>query len=113
MSKTRFFFIFTILLVDNETVSSDEEEEEEEEGDDEMTSCTLDGMGYMATPVNERKYNLVACKKLVGIFVSVWARKELVQHIGHLRLSCVSRGLMGYLGNKVCVVISQLCWYNG
>jgi hypothetical protein len=66
-----------------------------------MTNCTLDGMGYMATPVHQRKYNLVACKKLVGIFVSVWARKDLVQHIGHLRLSCVSRGLMGCLGNKV------------
>lgn len=88
-------------------MSSDEEEEDEEEGDDEMASCTVDGMGYMATPVNQRKYDLVACKKLVGIFVSVWARKELVQHIGHLRVSCVSRGLMGYLGNKVCAVISQ------
>ncbi|KAF3330646.1 type I inositol 1,4,5-trisphosphate 5-phosphatase CVP2 [Carex littledalei] len=90
-----------------ETVSSDEEEEEEEEGDDEMASCTVDGMGYMATPVNQRKYDLVACKKLVGIFVSVWARKELVQHIGHLRVSCVSRGLMGYLGNKGCISVSM------
>ncbi|KAJ1686709.1 hypothetical protein LUZ63_018099 [Rhynchospora breviuscula] len=94
----------------HETGSSDEGEEgeeEEEDGDDEMTSCTLDGMAFMATPVNQRKYNLVACKKLVGIFVSVWARKELVEHIGHLRVSCVSRGLMGYLGNKGCISVSM------
>jgi hypothetical protein len=38
---------------------------------------------------------------MVGIFVMVWAKKELVQHIGHLRTSCIGRGIMGYLGNKV------------
>lgn len=73
-----------------------------------MTSFTIGGVGYMATPANDRRYILIACKKLVGIFVSVWVRKDLVQHIGHLRLSCVSRGLMGYLGNKVFFAISHL-----
>ncbi|KAJ4730881.1 Type I inositol polyphosphate 5-phosphatase 5 [Rhynchospora pubera] len=64
----------------HETGSSDEGEEgeeEEEDGDDEMTSCTLDGVAFMATPVNQRKYNLVA------------------------------RGLMGYLGNKGCISVSM------
>ncbi|XP_027077651.1 type I inositol polyphosphate 5-phosphatase 5-like [Coffea arabica] len=51
-------------------------------------------------------YRLVASKQMVGIFLSVWARKELVQHIGHLRISCIGRGIMGYLGNKGCISVS-------
>jgi hypothetical protein len=38
---------------------------------------------------------------MVGIFLSVWVRKELVPHIGHLRVDSVGRGIMGLLGNKV------------
>ncbi|KAJ3669011.1 hypothetical protein LUZ60_010961 [Juncus effusus] len=87
-----------------ETGSSDEEDEGEE---DEMYSFTLSSMGCNTTPKNQRKYNLITCKKLVGIFVSIWVRKELVPHIGHLRISCVSRGLMGYLGNKGCISVSM------
>ncbi|XP_043697665.1 type I inositol polyphosphate 5-phosphatase 5-like [Telopea speciosissima] len=52
-------------------------------------------------------YRLIASKQMVGLFLSVWARKELVQHIGHLRLTCVGRGIMGYLGNKGCIAISM------
>lgn len=47
------------------------------------------------------KYSLVASKQMVGIFVCVWMKKELVQHVGHLRVCCISRGIMGCLGNKV------------
>ncbi|CAI9109390.1 OLC1v1009204C1 [Oldenlandia corymbosa var. corymbosa] len=52
-------------------------------------------------------YRLVAKKQMVGIFLSIWARKELVQHIGHLRITCVGRGIMGCLGNKGCISISM------
>ncbi|KAK3011243.1 hypothetical protein RJ639_010698 [Escallonia herrerae] len=51
-------------------------------------------------------YRLIASKQMVGIFLSIWARKELVQHIGHVRFSCVGRGLMNCLGNKGCISIS-------
>lgn len=47
-------------------------------------------------------YHLISSKQMVGIFLSVWARKELAQHIGHLRISSLGRGIMGCLGNKVC-----------
>lgn len=46
-------------------------------------------------------YSLIASKQMVGLFLSVWARDGLVQHIGHLRVSCIGRGIMGCLGNKV------------
>lgn len=47
-------------------------------------------------------YHLISSKQMVGIFLSVWARKELAQHIGHLRISSLGRGIMGCFGNKVC-----------
>lgn len=50
---------------------------------------------------SQMKYSLVTCKQMVGIFVSVWMKRELVQYVGHLRICCTSRGIMGCLGNKV------------
>ncbi|EPS65516.1 hypothetical protein M569_09261, partial [Genlisea aurea] len=52
-------------------------------------------------------YQLVASKQMVGIFLSIWARRELVKDIGHLRISCMGRGIMGYLGNKGCISVSM------
>ncbi|XP_021630201.1 type I inositol polyphosphate 5-phosphatase 5 [Manihot esculenta] len=52
-------------------------------------------------------YSLIASKQMVGIFLSVWAKKELVPHIGHLRVSSVGRGIMGRLGNKGCISVSM------
>jgi hypothetical protein len=47
------------------------------------------------------KYSLVASKQMVGIFLTVWVRGELKDHVKNMKVSCVGRGLMGYLGNKV------------
>ncbi|KAF8779836.1 hypothetical protein HU200_002101 [Digitaria exilis] len=52
-------------------------------------------------------YCLVARKQMVGIFLSVWVRRELVQFVGHLRVDCVGRGIMGRLGNKGCIAMSM------
>ncbi|XVE86749.1 hypothetical protein DITRI_Ditri18aG0058600 [Diplodiscus trichospermus] len=52
-------------------------------------------------------YRLIASKQMVGIFLSVWARKELVPYIAHLRISSVGRGIMGCLGNKGCIAVSM------
>ena len=49
----------------------------------------------------QMSYRLIASKQMVGLFLSVWARKELIPHISHLRLDSVGRGIMGRLGNKV------------
>uniref|UniRef100_A0ACD5W762 Uncharacterized protein n=3 Tax=Avena sativa TaxID=4498 RepID=A0ACD5W762_AVESA len=53
------------------------------------------------------RYCLVACKQMVGLFTTVWARRELVAHISHVRLSCVGCGIMGRLGNKGCISVSM------
>ncbi|KAL7104416.1 hypothetical protein ACP275_08G243200 [Erythranthe tilingii] len=52
-------------------------------------------------------YQLVASKQMVGIFLSIWARRDVVKDIGHLRISCMGRGIMGCLGNKGCISISM------
>jgi hypothetical protein len=31
----------------------------------------------------------------------VWVRSDIREHVKNLKVSCVGRGLMGYLGNKV------------
>ncbi|KAJ7945382.1 type I inositol polyphosphate 5-phosphatase 5 [Quillaja saponaria] len=56
---------------------------------------------------SQMSYRLIASKQMVGIFLSIWTRKELVSHIGHLRVSSVGRGIMRCLGNKGCISISM------
>ncbi|XP_057868576.2 type IV inositol polyphosphate 5-phosphatase 6-like [Cryptomeria japonica] len=53
-------------------------------------------------------YCLVASKQMVGIFLCVWVKSDLRQHVRDIRVSCVGCGLMGYLGNKGSVSISML-----
>lgn len=48
------------------------------------------------------RYCLAACKQMVGLFLCVWVREGLQRHISNLKVSCVGRGIMRYLGNKVC-----------
>lgn len=51
------------------------------------------------------RYCLVASKQMVGIFLTVWVRSEIRGDVKNLKVSCVGRGLMGYLGNKVIQVM--------
>lgn len=48
-----------------------------------------------------RHYCLATSKQMVGIFLCVWIRSDLFTHLSNLKVSCVGRGIMGYLGNKV------------
>lgn len=75
--------------------SSIRDNESSSEEDDEPNSFST------ASSTKHMKYSLIACKQMVGIFVTIWMKKELVQHVSHLRISCISRGIMGCLGNKV------------
>ncbi|CAM0944130.1 unnamed protein product [Alopecurus aequalis] len=64
----------------------------------------FDAIGGAGAGMN---YCLIASKQMVGIFLSVWVRRELVQNIGHLRVDSVGRGIMGRLGNKGCIAMSM------
>ncbi|KAI9085854.1 hypothetical protein K1719_032268 [Acacia pycnantha] len=54
-----------------------------------------------------RRYCLAASKQMVGIFLCVWVRSDLFSHLSNLKVSCVGRGIMGYLGNKGSISISM------
>ncbi|XP_052172591.1 type I inositol polyphosphate 5-phosphatase 8 isoform X2 [Diospyros lotus] len=59
------------------------------------------------TSSRRHQYCLAASKQMVGIFLCVWVRSDLYRHINSLKVSCVGRGIMGYLGNKGSVSISM------
>ncbi|KAL8092670.1 hypothetical protein AgCh_034789 [Apium graveolens] len=52
-------------------------------------------------------YCLVASKQMVGIFLTVWVKSDLRDNVRNMKVSCVGRGLMGYLGNKGSISISM------
>eukprot|EP01018_Ginkgo_biloba_P038611 Gb_30238 [translate_table: standard] len=56
---------------------------------------------------HQSKYYLAASKQMVGIFLTVWVRSDLRYHVHNLKVSCIGRGLMGYLGNKGCISVSM------
>ncbi|KAJ4822195.1 hypothetical protein Tsubulata_030311 [Turnera subulata] len=55
----------------------------------------------------QHHYCLAASKQMVGIFLCVWVRTDLYKHISNLKVSCVGRGIMGYLGNKGSISVSM------
>ncbi|EYU31031.1 hypothetical protein MIMGU_mgv1a0039881mg, partial [Erythranthe guttata] len=66
-----------------------------------MDNDSFVSMAEISLPATRSmNYQLVASKQMVGIFLSVWARRDVVKDIGHLRISCMGRGIMGCLGNK-------------
>ncbi|KAJ6800670.1 type IV inositol polyphosphate 5-phosphatase 7-like [Iris pallida] len=58
-------------------------------------------------PAGNSRYCLVASKQMVGIFLTVWVRSDMREDVKNMKVSCVGRGLMGYLGNKGSISISM------
>lgn len=58
---------------------------------------------------SKNKYTLVASKKMVGVFISVWLRQEVVRKycVSNVRVCSVACGVMGCLGNKGSVAVSM------
>ncbi|KAL4376131.1 hypothetical protein GQ457_02G011400 [Hibiscus cannabinus] len=59
--------------------------------------------------LGDSKYKLMASKKMVGVFISVWMKKELLNKylVSNVKVSSVACGIMGYLGNKASVSVSM------
>uniref|UniRef100_A0A2N9EKR2 Inositol polyphosphate-related phosphatase domain-containing protein n=1 Tax=Fagus sylvatica TaxID=28930 RepID=A0A2N9EKR2_FAGSY len=55
------------------------------------------------------KYKLMASKKMVGVFISVWMKRELLRKfcVSNVKVCSVACGIMGYLGNKGAVSVSM------
>ncbi|KAI8561283.1 hypothetical protein RHMOL_Rhmol04G0326700 [Rhododendron molle] len=63
--------------------------------------------GGYSVPGHSR-YCLVASKQMVGVFLTIWVKSDLREHVRNMKVSCVGRGLMGYLGNKGSISVSML-----
>ncbi|KAL4284858.1 hypothetical protein GQ457_16G022950 [Hibiscus cannabinus] len=61
----------------------------------------------MSGSPTRQRFCLAASKQMVGLFLCVWVRTDLFKHISNLKVSCVGRGIMGYLGNKGSISISM------
>ena len=81
-------------------------------------SSSCDNYHYVENPINSEedcsstsgnKYMLVASKKMVGVFISVWLKQEVVRKwcVSNVRVCSVACGVMGYLGNKGSVAVSM------
>ncbi|KAK9740798.1 hypothetical protein RND81_03G061100 [Saponaria officinalis] len=53
------------------------------------------------------EYVRIVSKQMIGIFLTVWVRKNLRKHIQNLKVSTVGVGVMGYIGNKGSVSVSM------
>ncbi|XP_020521443.1 type I inositol polyphosphate 5-phosphatase 1 isoform X2 [Amborella trichopoda] len=49
----------------------------------------------------------IVSKQMVGIFLTIWVRRNLRRHIHNLKVSTVGVGVMGYMGNKGSVAVSM------
>ncbi|GFQ00935.1 type i inositol 1 4 5-trisphosphate 5-phosphatase cvp2 [Phtheirospermum japonicum] len=70
-------------------------------------SCSSVEGSPSPSPQRHNKYCLAVSKQMVGVFLSVWVREDLKQHISSLKVSCVGTGIMGCLGNKGSISISM------
>ncbi|KAK4342933.1 hypothetical protein RND71_038749 [Anisodus tanguticus] len=62
---------------------------------------------YNSSSPGQNRYCLAASKQMVGLFLCIWTRTDLYRHISNLKVSCVGRGIMGYLGNKGSISVSM------
>ncbi|KAK9741977.1 hypothetical protein RND81_03G140800 [Saponaria officinalis] len=58
---------------------------------------------------SDSAYKLMASKKMVGIFITVWMKRDLLRkyRISNVKANPVACGLMRYLGNKGAVSVSM------
>ncbi|KAI7730850.1 hypothetical protein M8C21_002071 [Ambrosia artemisiifolia] len=52
-------------------------------------------------------YVRIVSKQMVGVFITIWVRRELRKHIQNVHVSAVGVGVMGYIGNKGSISVSM------
>ncbi|XP_024531355.1 type I inositol polyphosphate 5-phosphatase 4 [Selaginella moellendorffii] len=52
------------------------------------------------------QYVRIASKQMVGLFISVWIRREIRHVVSNVKVSSVGCGIFGYLGNKGSISVS-------
>lgn len=65
-----------------------------------MCAFTNPDATLAGTPHVPPAFKQVACKQLVGTYISVWVRTTLLPHVRGVQATHVATGFGGYLGNK-------------
>ncbi|GJN36290.1 hypothetical protein PR202_gb25137 [Eleusine coracana subsp. coracana] len=105
---------FSELLAAEDTVS---EPDDDDDSDDELSttsnpesSSEEDARSDFSAAAHGHGgghyYRLAASKQMVGIFLCVWVRADLMPFVTSLKVACVGRGIMGYMGNKGSISVS-------
>ncbi|MCL7040976.1 hypothetical protein MKW94_003267 [Papaver nudicaule] len=90
--------------------SSDEENVPEDSPSTVYSPMSFGGsnsMEHREKSSGNSRYCLISSKQMVGIFLTVWVRSDLTDVVRNIKVSCVGRGLMGYLGNKGSISVSM------
>ncbi|KAK3140914.1 hypothetical protein QOZ80_5AG0407710 [Eleusine coracana subsp. coracana] len=96
---------FSDLLAAEDTVS--EPDDDDDDDSDEESSSEEDARSdFSAAAHDGYYYRLAASKQMVGIFLCVWVRADLMPFVTSLKVACVGRGIMGYMGNKGSISVS-------
>ncbi|KAF0924091.1 hypothetical protein E2562_008416 [Oryza meyeriana var. granulata] len=106
--KDRVSFSELLAMEDRLSMASELDDDSEPSTSNPESSSSEEEMGDVATHPRSagHGYRLAASKQMVGIFLCVWVRADLMPCITSLRVSCVGRGIMGYMGNKGSISIS-------
>lgn len=67
---------------------------------------------HNSTNSSASDFQCIISKQLVGIYITIWVRAELHEHISYPSVSRVGCGLLGRLGNKVTQVVLVLVRKN-
>ncbi|TKY69058.1 Type IV inositol polyphosphate 5-phosphatase 9 [Spatholobus suberectus] len=81
--------------------------------------CNKEGNSPGQQSEAPQDFQCIISKQMVGILISVWAKRDLRPFIRHPSVSCVGCGIMGCLGNKGSVSVrfvlheTSLCFVCG
>ncbi|XP_074333819.1 type IV inositol polyphosphate 5-phosphatase 3 isoform X3 [Apium graveolens] len=70
------------------------------------------GLKLLVNQKRRSRYVRLLSKQMVGLFITVWARRSLRRGIQNVNVSTVGVGAMGYIGNKGSISVSMTIYQN-
>ncbi|KAL6865455.1 hypothetical protein ACP4OV_016606 [Aristida adscensionis] len=106
LQKGRMSFSDLLATEDRLSMVSEPDDESELSTSNPESSSEEDASDFGVHGRGRHGYRLAASKQMVGIFLCVWVRADLMPRVTSLKVSCVGRGIMGYMGNKGSISVS-------
>ncbi|XP_062180848.1 type I inositol polyphosphate 5-phosphatase 8-like [Phragmites australis] len=106
LHKARVSFSDLLAVEDRLSTVSEPDDDSEPSTSTPESSSEEEASDFAAHGRAGHGYRLAASKQMVGIFLCVWVRSDLMPFVTSLKVSCVGRGIMGYMGNKGSISVS-------